>query len=148
LLQNLRRKLRRDWLGRDQSELRSEGLWDELNKVPRYVFANEAGRIDDHANIAERYFRPALRAAGLERRRPHELRHTFASLLLHRAPPSRGVLMYIRRQMGHASLETTINTYAHLIDDLGTRLVDLLPGADDTVPVPDDASTAGEGGHE
>ena len=55
VLQNLRRKLRRDWLGRDQSQLRSEGLWDELNKVPRYVFANEAGRIDDHANIAERF---------------------------------------------------------------------------------------------
>jgi hypothetical protein len=34
------------------------------------------------------------------------------------------VLLYIQRQMGHASLETTINTYA-LIDDLGTRLVDL-----------------------
>ena len=122
--------------------------YDERNKVPRYVFANEVGRIDDHANIGERYFRPALRAAGLERRRPHELRHTFVSLLLHEPRRAAKYLCYIQRRMGHASLETTINTYAHLIDDLGTRLVDLLPGADDAVPAPDDASTAGEGGHE
>jgi integrase len=52
-----------------------------------------------------RFAVPGLNGAG------HIFRHTFASLLLHRAPPSRGVLMYIQRQMGHASLETAINTY-------------------------------------
>ena len=60
-----------------------------------------------------RVFGPALRAAGLERGRPYDLRHSFASLLLHegRSP------IYVARQLGHGAA-LTMGTYGHVIDEL------------------------------
>jgi integrase len=60
-----------------------------------------------------RSFRPALPAAGLEHGRPYDLRHSFASLLLHegRSP------IYVARQLGHGA-GLTMDTYGHVIDEL------------------------------
>lgn len=57
-------------------------------------------------------------AAGLERAkvarcRPYDLRHSFASLLLHEG---RSVI-YVARQLGHGA-ELTLRTYGHVIDEL------------------------------
>ena len=42
----------------------------------------------------------------------HDLRHTFASILI-----SHGYeLTYVAEQMGHSSPSTTLSTYAHLLD--------------------------------
>ncbi|MFL5952258.1 MAG: tyrosine-type recombinase/integrase [Gaiellaceae bacterium] len=42
----------------------------------------------------------------------HDLRHTFASLLI-----AEGLnIVYVRRQLGHASPSFTLNVYAHLFD--------------------------------
>ncbi|MGI8712386.1 MAG: tyrosine-type recombinase/integrase [Solirubrobacteraceae bacterium] len=58
-------------------------------------------------------FRRALIAAGVERARPYDLRHSFASLLIHEG---RSVI-YVARQLGHdASL--TLGRYGHVIDEL------------------------------
>jgi integrase len=58
---------------------------------------------------------PALKAAGLPYQRPHDLRHNFASLLLHEG---RSVI-YVARQLGHGA-ELTMRTYGHVvIDELG-----------------------------
>jgi integrase len=46
------------------------------------VFPNGAGNPDTHANLLQRGFYPALRRAGLRKIRWHDLRHTFASLML------------------------------------------------------------------
>ena len=50
----------------------------------------------------------ALKAAGLPLHfSPHCLRHSFASLLLqHGESPA-----YIQRQLGHASIQLTVDTY-------------------------------------
>ena len=51
-----------------------------------------------------RTFAPALEAAGLQRRaRPYDLRHSFASLLLHEG---RSVI-YVARQLGHSATRDT-----------------------------------------
>jgi integrase len=57
--------------------------------------------------------RPGLPAAGLKHARPYDLRHSFASLLLHegRSP------LYVARQLGHGAALTT-GTYGHVIDEL------------------------------
>lgn len=58
-------------------------------------------------------FRRALTAAGVEHARPYDLRHSFASLLIHEG---RSVI-YVARQLGHdASL--TLGRYGHVIDEL------------------------------
>lgn len=61
----------------------------------------------------QRCFVPALRAAGLAKARPCDLRHSFASLLLHEG---RSVI-YVARQLGHGA-ELTMRTYGHVIDEL------------------------------
>jgi integrase len=58
-------------------------------------------------------FRRARDAAGLERTRPYDLRHSFASLLLHEG---RSVI-YVARQLGHDA-RLTLSTYGHVIDEL------------------------------
>jgi integrase len=63
--------------------------------------------------VARRDFVPALEAAGLARARPYDLRHSFASLLLHEG---RSVI-YVARQLGHDA-RYTLGTYGHDIDEL------------------------------
>jgi integrase len=58
-------------------------------------------------------FVPALERAGLARARPYDLRHSFASLLLHEG---RSVI-YVARQLGH-NARYTLGTYGHVIDEL------------------------------
>jgi integrase len=58
-------------------------------------------------------FHRALSAAGVQRARPYDLRHSFASLLLHEG---RSVI-YVARQLGHGA-QLTLSTYGHVIDEL------------------------------
>jgi integrase len=59
-------------------------------------------------------FKRALKAAGVENHaRPYDLRHSFASLLLHEG---RSVI-YVARQLGHGAA-LTLGTYGHVIDEL------------------------------
>ena len=50
---------------------------------------------------------------GLEHARPYDLRHSFASLLLHEG---RSVI-YVARQLGHDA-RLTLSRYGHVIDEL------------------------------
>jgi integrase len=61
----------------------------------------------------EETWRPALAGAGLAYQRPYDLRHSFASLLLHEG---RSVI-YVARQLGHGA-ELTMKTYGHVMEDL------------------------------
>jgi integrase len=65
---------------------------------------------------------PILRRAGLRYRKPHTLRHTYASLLLAR----RESLHYVQQQLGHHSPAFTLTVYGHLIPREGARAVDAL----------------------
>jgi integrase len=55
----------------------------------------------------------ALAASGIPYQRPYDLRHSFASLLLHEG---RSVI-YVARQLGH-SATLTMTTYGHVIEEL------------------------------
>ena len=58
-----------------------------------------------------RYFNPALEKAEIERIRLHDLRHTYASLLIEQGEN----IKYIQAQIGHFSPTVTWNVYAHLM---------------------------------
>src|SRR5262249_7954418 len=49
---------------------------------PKWMFPNEDGNPINFSTFAERHFWPVLKAAGLHQRGLHNLRHTYASLLL------------------------------------------------------------------
>jgi integrase len=66
-----------------------------------------------------------MEKAGLHRRRPFDLRHTFASLLLTAGAP----IAYISEQMGHQNIQLTVKLYGHLQPGANRHWMDKLPGA-------------------
>ncbi len=75
------------------------------------IFPNEAGGPINHNNMCYRYFSPALKKAGIGKVRFHDLRHTYASLLIEQGEN----IKYIQSQLGHSSPTVTLNVYAHLM---------------------------------
>ena len=75
------------------------------------VFPNEAGKPLDHGHVLTRQFLPALVIAKLPRMRFHDLRHTYASLLIEQGEN----IKYIQSQLGHSSPTVTLDVYAHLM---------------------------------
>lgn len=67
----------------------------------------------DYAAWRRGAFARALDAADLDSARVYDLRHSFASLLLHEG---RSVI-YVARQLGHGA-QLTLNTYGHVIEEL------------------------------
>jgi integrase len=77
------------------------------------VFCNEDGSPIDPDNFAHRDWARVLRRAELRRMRFHDLRHTYASLLIAQGAHPK----YIQAQLGHASIQTTLDRYGHLMPD-------------------------------
>lgn len=75
------------------------------------VFPNLQGNPMSHANLLQRGFCPALRRAGLRKIRFHDLRHTFASLLIANGED----VVRVSRLLGHASPTITLNVYSHML---------------------------------
>jgi integrase len=68
-------------------------------------------------------FTPALRRAGLPSRiRFHDLRHTYASRLLHQGES----MLAVSRLLGHSTITVTERTYAHLFPDALDRMTERL----------------------
>jgi integrase len=61
--------------------------------------------------MVRKFFKPALKKAGLPIIRFHDLRHTYASLLIEQGEN----IKYIQSQLGHSSPVVTLNVYAHLM---------------------------------
>jgi integrase len=77
------------------------------------VFCNADGSPIDPDNFARRDWARVLRRAELRRIRFHDLRHTYASLLIAQGAHPK----YIQAQLGHASIQTTLDRYGHLMPD-------------------------------
>lgn len=77
---------------------------------PEWIFINESGGYLDPSHWRRRVFDKALEKAGLRRIRIHDLRHTYASLLIQAGES----MTYVRDQLGHASIKMTVDVYGHL----------------------------------
>ena len=89
-----------------------------LAKVPSrfqagLVFCSPDGEPINPDTFAQQDWTRALRRAGLRRIRFHDLRHTYASLLIAQGAHPK----YIQVQLGHASIQTTLDRYGHLMPD-------------------------------
>ncbi len=77
------------------------------------VFSTKVGTPIDHRNLT-RYFQRQIAAAGLPHQRFHDARHACATFLL-----AQGVaLKVIQEILGHASIQLTADTYAHVLPQL------------------------------
>jgi integrase len=77
------------------------------------VFPNTEGKITSHDNVVKRHFLPALRRAGLRHVSFHSLRHTNASMRIAAGQN----IKYIQTQLGHSSINVTLDIYGHLFND-------------------------------
>lgn len=94
-----------------------------LSFSPEWVFCNQEGNALDMQHLKNRHFLKCLRKAELRRIRFHDLRHTFASLLIQNGES----LAYVRDQMGHSSIRVTVDTYGHLVPGANREAVNRLP---------------------
>lgn len=114
---------------------RERARWLKKGKrLPDWVFASQDGTALDEANVRHMFYR-ILEKAELRRIRFHDLRHTFASLLIQQGES----LAYVRDQMGHASIQITADVYGHLVPGANRDAVDRL---DDEVPAQPSATPA------
>lgn len=101
-----------------------------LNKI---VFSNPQGDYIHPYNMTERYFKPVLKEVSkdlaeqginnnLLKIRFHDLRHTYASLLLCKNIP----IKYVQQQLGHSSSRVTLDTYGHILPSTDERAVNIL----------------------
>lgn len=81
------------------------------------VFPSEAGTPLDATNMLRRQFFQALRRAGLPRIRFHSLRHAYASLLIDQGENPK----YIQAQLGHSSINMTMDIYGHLMKTVNQK---------------------------
>jgi hypothetical protein len=72
-----------------------------------------------HDNVVKRYFNSALKQAGLRRVSFKSLIHTNASLRIEAGQN----IKYIQLQLGHASIQTTLDRYGHLIREVNIEQV-------------------------
>ncbi len=100
----------------------NEGRADIADEL---VFPSGAGTPIEMNNFTERVFKPLLARAGLRRIRFHDLRHTYGSMLIQAGAS----LAYVRDQMGHSSIQVTVDIYGHLIPGANVSYVDRLDEA-------------------
>lgn len=73
------------------------------------VFPDESGEPMNHNIFRRRVFYKLLTKAKLPKIRIHDIRHTYASLLLQIGAP----IHYVKEQLGHSSITMTVDLYGH-----------------------------------
>jgi integrase len=122
---DLSKELRRTLLELRDKRLLEAFLKGQGSIADDLVFPSKAGTVLDPANLVHYHFLPAIEKAGLRRIRFHDLRHTFGSLLIQQGAS----LTYVKEQMGHSSIQVTVDTYGHLIPGADIAWVDKLDSA-------------------
>ncbi len=111
-------------LKRLRVQRKKEALRGGLGEMPELIFHTEARPIEQ--NYIRRVFKRALKKAELREIRLHDLRHTFASLLL----TQKETPVYVKEQLGHSSINITVDIYGHLIPGSNKKAVDKLDDLD------------------
>jgi integrase len=76
------------------------------------VFPSSIGTPMNRHNLFLRHFKPLLKKAGLPDIAFHDLRHTFATIMLFEWGVSPRT---VQEMMGHASIKITMDIYSHVM---------------------------------
>jgi integrase len=94
-------------LNRWELERKTEKLRRGWAEMPRWLYYSDAGTPLDDSNVRKVMARVLKRAKLPLHFTPHCLRHTYASLMLQQGESP----AYVQRQLGHASIQLTVDTY-------------------------------------
>ena len=92
---------------------------------PPWLFPDLQGQPVTPGSFWQNTWRLLLKRAQVRYRKPHALRHTFASLLIQHGES----LAYVRDQMGHHSIKITVDIYGHLVPGANKAAADRLDDA-------------------
>ncbi len=105
-----------------------EHLGPRISCRDDYVFAAHDGGPLNYGTFYSGYFKKAVEAvlpAHLKALRFHDLRHTYASMLVeHGAHPKE-----MAELLGHSSVQVTLDRYSHVMPHLSARLADRMDDA-------------------
>jgi integrase len=88
-----------------------------------FVFTSSRGGPLRHSNFYARHFKPAVIRAGLpEATRFHDLRHSYAAMLIAEGAHPRAIM----ERLGHSTIQVTLGTYGHVFPNLEAALTDAL----------------------
>ncbi len=82
-----------------------------------FVDPNKNGSSPYSQSQVQKLVAKVCKAANLKRRHPHDLRHTYATILL----MSHLSIAYVQKQLGHSSIKITVDTYGHWIPGEGRK---------------------------
>lgn len=88
------------------------------------VFAKPDGSFEDPRLLLDKFYK-ILDKAGVRRCRFHDLRHTFASVLLNEGES----MKVIQELLGHSSITTTMDIYSHVADETKEKSIEILEKA-------------------
>ena len=94
-----------------EESLQALAEWRERlkGKNPRGLIFHNNGDAHNHHKIRASFYR-LLDRAGLRRRKPHQLRHSCASLMI----ADGATILQVQNQLRHAGPEITLKVYSHL----------------------------------
>ncbi len=101
-----------------QWRMQKEG-WDAS-----LIFVNKRGNPLRKENVHVTSFKPILERAGLPNIRFQDLRHTSSTLLFQKNVHPR----IVQERLGHASIETTLNCYSHVLPTMQKEAAEKMDG--------------------
>src|SRR5215212_7447737 len=93
-----------------QERIKLTGLYEDRG----LIFATSVGTPVNPENLVKRSFKPLLKGTGLPEIRFHDLRHTYATLLLGRGVHPK----LVQELLGHANIAMTLDTYSHCLPSM------------------------------
>ena len=109
-------------LQKHKHDMKVEALRKGWGAVPEWLFVAEKGNPLILQHWKPKVFDKAMEKAGLRKIRIHDLRHTYASMLIQAGES----LAYVRDQLGHHSIKVTVDIYGHLAPEGNKAAVDRL----------------------
>jgi integrase len=90
----------------------------EDTNMGEYVWEAPKGGPVRLSSWRSRYWYPAVERSGIQRARPHDMRHTAAALMIASGAKS----LEISRRLGHSSVAFTLDVYGHLFEGYEDQL--------------------------
>lgn len=105
------------------AELREHMKRRGATRTTDLVFVSPEGEPIRHSNFYRRQFKPAVATAGVEPAlRFHDLRHTYAALLIAEGAHP----LAVKNRLGHSSITVTLDRYGHLFPHVEEALNEAL----------------------
>ena len=103
-------------------QLETIEMMGDLYEDQGLVVSSQVGTPMNGKNLTSRSFKPLLKLAGLPNIRFHDLRHTFATLMLQNGEHPK----VVQEMLGHATIAITMDTYSHVLPNMQSDAVNRL----------------------